>query len=673
MKSYNGRVGCIYSESNIFLTSPNSDVLPEPVWGIQDVRLRKQLHFGQHDPDFNPQFFSMSRAYLALIRIPDLNDYLNILWHLPSEVDFEPIDGFKLAAVPIGRFPKIQLDALEHALVTIYTRIDDAKFASSSSSSVASTTSSLRSHPKIKEYQGRIRYLLSQLSTAAAPYSESLMIWCICQRNLLQMDAFITWMLFIEPSWGKSEAWKTHPLRPVIGTITDQPLIAEQCFRAGIPVWYGRKLPVPSDVKVIHWHSDDSPLPKLFDVITKVLMADYTGKLAFPPSIFNSTLVSPTTPITSPPLTSTAGPSAISRISSSIPTSDSRSTPCTSNSHFKCSMQFAYLFDIDSRPKKNRSQSGQSTPSRNKFEQIESSLLPPAISTWARASSNVGKDFNHEQPLREGVSRGYPLPDAVMLANLSEGTRQGFLSMYLKLRELLLYRLQKLGMTASFMSNEDWRKILGLEYLRSKEGTQAAKTRQTLVNMLQSLTSTKETQLPNPEIDLSNLKNIIPQWKGQQYPDKIPDPICTEILNEIIRISFKTELLAADRYLFDPRSNTEEPPEDGEVVDELGVTSHSQRFDKIVAIPGLVTGNMGFGSPNKENRQEATYNLYRIMRGWGFGYGVSSKLERVVEPLRPSCEPSVHEIDNAEYHVAYHYICVFSDYFKRAPTIPRRF
>ncbi|KAJ3755853.1 hypothetical protein EV360DRAFT_85501 [Lentinula raphanica] len=345
MKSYNGRVGCIYSESNIFLTSPNSDVLPEPVWGIQDVRLRKQLHFGQHDPDFNPQFFSMSRAYLALIRIPDLNDYLNILWHLPSEVDFEPIDGFKLAAVPIGRFPKIQLDALEHALVTIYTRIDDAKFASSSSSSVASTTSSLRSHPKIKEYQGRIRYLLSQLSTAAAPYSESLMIWCICQRNLLQMDAFITWMLFIEPSWGKSEAWKTHPLRPVIGTITDQPLIAEQCFRAGIPVWYGRKLPVPSDVKVIHWHSDDSPLPKLFDVITKVvsfedenpphpvvysgslhscehyqLMADYTGKLAFPPSVFDSTLVSPTTPITSPPLTSTAGPSAISRISSSIPT-----------------------------------------------------------------------------------------------------------------------------------------------------------------------------------------------------------------------------------------------------------------------------------------------------------------------------------------------------------------
>ncbi|KAJ3816185.1 hypothetical protein F5880DRAFT_1441561, partial [Lentinula raphanica] len=88
MKSYNGRVGCVYSASNIFLTSPNSNVLPEPIWGTQDVRLRKQLHFGEHDPNFNPQFFSSSRPYLPLIRIPDLDDYLKILWYFPSEADF---------------------------------------------------------------------------------------------------------------------------------------------------------------------------------------------------------------------------------------------------------------------------------------------------------------------------------------------------------------------------------------------------------------------------------------------------------------------------------------------------------------------------------------------------------------------------------------------------------
>ncbi|KAJ3833072.1 hypothetical protein F5878DRAFT_665976 [Lentinula raphanica] len=693
MKSYNGRVGCVYSASNIFLTSPNSNVLPEPIWGTQDVRLRKQLHFGEHDPNFNPQFFSSSRPYLPLIRIPDLDDYLKILWYFPSEADFEPIDGFKMASVPIGRFPKIQLEALEHALVTIYTRIDDAKFASSSSSSdsllptptpaLSTIASSLRSHPKLKEYQGRIRYLLSQLTTAAAPYSESLMIWCICQRNLLQMDAFITWALFIEPSWGKAEAWRTQPLRPVIGTITDQPLIAEQCFRAGIPVWYGRKLPVPSDIKVMHWHSNDTPLPRLFDVITKAvsfedenpphriiysgslhscehyqLMADYTGKIAFPPSIFDSTL--PSSSITGSSLTPTAtgpsstGQSSLVRMTPSTSSSESRSTPY-------------------SRPKKIRSKSVPSTHSRNKFEQVESSLLPPGIITWAQASSDVGKEFDHEQPPREGISRGYPLPDAVMLANLSEATRQGFLSMYLKLRELLHYRIRKLGTTASFMSNEDWRKLLGLEYLRSKEGTQAAKARQTLVKMLESLTCKNNSGGPAVEIDLSNLKNIIPQWKGQQYPNNIPDAICTEILDEIIRISFKTELLAADRYLFDPKPNIEEGLEEGEVVYELGGMSHAQRLDKIVAIPGLVTGNMGFGSPNRSNRQEAVYNLYCIMQGWGFGYGVSSKLEHVVQSLRPDREPSVSEIDTAEYHVAYHYISVFADYFKRAPTIPHRF
>ncbi|KAJ3831956.1 hypothetical protein F5878DRAFT_667016, partial [Lentinula raphanica] len=628
---------------------------------------------------------------ISWIRTPDISDYLNILWHLPSEADFEPIDGFKLASVPIGRFPKIQLEALEHALVTIYTRINDAKFASSTFSASPSDfatpsptpstpSSNLGSHPKVKEYQSRIRYLLSQLATAAAPYSESLMIWCICQRNLLQMDAFITWMLFIDPSWGKADAWRTQPLRPVIGTITDQPLIAEQCFRAGIPVWYGRKLPVPSDIKVMHWHSNDTPVRRLFDVVTKVtsfedenppypiiysgglhscehyqLMADYTGKIAFPASIFDSTLPSPSTTITSPLSTSTTtAHSSTPRISPSTAPSESRSTPY-------------------SRPKKARSQSGPSTHSRNKFEQVDSTLLPPGIPTWARASSDIGKIFDHDQPPREGISRGYPLPDPVMLANLSESTRQGFLSMYLKLRKQLHYRIRKVGVTASFMSNEDWRKVLGLEYLRSKEGTQAAKARQALVNMLASLTSMNDHGGPAPEIDLSNLKNIIPQWKGQQYPNKIPDAICTEILDEILRITFKTELLAADRYLFDPKPTTDEALEEGEVVDELNVTRHAERVDKIVTIPGLVTGNMGFGSPNKSNRQEATYNLFRIMRGWGFGYGVSSKLERAVEPLGPNCEPSVNEIDNAEYHVAYHYISVFSDYFKRAPTIPHRF
>ncbi|KAF9075532.1 hypothetical protein BDP27DRAFT_1038908 [Rhodocollybia butyracea] len=263
MECYNGIVGRVYPEINIYLTSPNSDAIPEPVWGIQDVRLRRDLNLGEHDPNLNPQFFNMPTAYLALIRQPNLGDILSVFWQVPSEVDFEPLDGFKLAAVPLGRFAQMWLDALDHACTTVFLRINDSRPSSSTNSEstssylvstpapTPSSPSSLRSHPKIKAYMGRIRSLLAQLSSAAATYTESLMIWCICQRNVLQMDAFITWMLEVAPFWGKPEA-RSGPLRSVIGTITDQPTVAENCLRVGIPVWFGRNLPVPPEIKVAH-------------------------------------------------------------------------------------------------------------------------------------------------------------------------------------------------------------------------------------------------------------------------------------------------------------------------------------------------------------------------------------------------------------------------------------
>ncbi|KAJ3779433.1 hypothetical protein GGU10DRAFT_338030, partial [Lentinula aff. detonsa] len=95
LMSLDGRVGNILP-GNIIVTSPNSNFLFSPMLQPNErrVRLRKDNHFGQHDPLFCPQPFVPSQAHLALIRAPsaDTSHKWALAWKLPTESDFEPVD-----------------------------------------------------------------------------------------------------------------------------------------------------------------------------------------------------------------------------------------------------------------------------------------------------------------------------------------------------------------------------------------------------------------------------------------------------------------------------------------------------------------------------------------------------------------------------------------------------
>ncbi|KAF9073000.1 hypothetical protein BDP27DRAFT_1417465 [Rhodocollybia butyracea] len=77
-------------------------------------------------------------------------------------------------------------------------------------------------------------------------------------------------MLCVRPHWGETCSWRTDKTRSVVGGLTDTPDLAENCFQAGIPVWYAQKLPVTPDIHVITWHSEATPLPMLHSIIKKV-------------------------------------------------------------------------------------------------------------------------------------------------------------------------------------------------------------------------------------------------------------------------------------------------------------------------------------------------------------------------------------------------------------------
>lgn len=141
------------------------------------MRLRRQFHYGEHDPCFSPQPFDMQTPHLSLLRFPGPgtgDNHMTIWWSIPSEEDFEPIDGHKLSPNPLGYLPKAHIDILK-----------------SMSDLLTLSNMKMVTNLKVKEYCSRLHYLFTHLSTLAT-FSEALMVFCLIQRNCLELDGTST-------------------------------------------------------------------------------------------------------------------------------------------------------------------------------------------------------------------------------------------------------------------------------------------------------------------------------------------------------------------------------------------------------------------------------------------------------------------------------------------------
>lgn len=216
LKSYHALIGRRYPKERTIITSPNMKVLPEStLLGVQNIRLREGLHFGEHDPCFAPQPFNLSLApYLALIPFPGTLDH-KIFWVCPTEEEFEPIAGQRLSPVPLGRISESLVTTLEKCYLDM---VASPRAAAS------------KNDPKGREYRTRIRILSSRLLSPAT-FQQALVVWRLIQRNCLELHAHITWTADIKPIWGTEHAWKTEELAEVVGAITDKREIVEYCFR----------------------------------------------------------------------------------------------------------------------------------------------------------------------------------------------------------------------------------------------------------------------------------------------------------------------------------------------------------------------------------------------------------------------------------------------------------
>ncbi|KAF9070655.1 hypothetical protein BDP27DRAFT_1362340 [Rhodocollybia butyracea] len=270
--------------------------------------------YGKHDPILMPQFLDARVIYLSLIRQPDTKPPFHILWHRPEEDEFEPMDGFKLAELPIGRLQK--------------------------------------------EF-----------------------------RNILELDAYITWMLRVKPTWGEAQSWRSNKTHSVVGGITDKSDLAEHSFHAGIR--YDKTPPHP-----VIWDGSIKTLDYY------VAMSKHNRSIAFPVSVFDNPEPSPPSGATSAP------PQPPVTTCSSTASSLSAVTPRSSNmsSSGPGPVRTSHFDKLHKKPYPAVTP----RPGRSKFEASASPLMPPLVENWVKASREIGSSFNFSQKPPQGVTRGYP-------------------------------------------------------------------------------------------------------------------------------------------------------------------------------------------------------------------------------------------------------------------------
>ena len=177
-------------------------------------------------------------------------------------------------------------------------------------------------------------------------------------------------------------------------------------------------------------------------------------------------------------------------------------------------------------------------------------------------------------------------------------------------------------------------------------------------------------------IDVSRLQDLEVKWKGNVYENALPKDICHDILRDIFFISFVTEFLLADRFLYVLRpevvsTGVEEEEGECEVMDDLDATTREERNIKVMdAIPGLSEEVLGFGSPDLNLCQRTLYGFYWAMLGWTRMPGPHSSVCDAAEKLAARDVVAPDILDYAEYLLAHFYIAMFADFFKCAPVCP---
>ncbi|KAL0564799.1 hypothetical protein V5O48_017240, partial [Marasmius crinis-equi] len=283
------------------------------------------------------------------------------------------------------------------------------------------------------------------------------------------------------------------------------------------------------------------------------------------------------------------------------------------------------------------------------------------VVTWERNRLSASRPYcniaiipgHHRFDPNASAAQGYALPDPAFIAvSANEKTVAGFLTTWLQLRQVLMYRL--MSPTFQPLPTGDWRSILGIEMHGLKADTRAATKHREQEQMLQKCLISGKMQ---GAIDLSNLGSAPVEWHIQTLQPFMmpPIPITKEVLWELHEINFRYELIAVDRACYRGLSSA------AECQQEVLATIH--HFNTQIVPDTLDAGKEGFASTDSDTRRRALHDLYVVMEGW---VGSLGKLPRCLSDsaikarldIAETSTISTQEFNDLEYALIFHYVSV---------------
>jgi len=211
----------------VVITTPNADFIPQPRLGTVEVFPRSDLRYGMDDATLWPQFYIEQYPHLAAIRLNPKFAHARYaeLWWTPLGREFEES---KTAGVRgLGLFSCSEMTALERYKEDILRESKEQLMRTPSitisSARVVTTFSWVR-----------LRYNVGKFEEKALEVIEF-------QRNFLELRAALDYLIEYFPRM-HSQTSRAAVSSSIMGCFTFSPIITQEFFAAGIPVWLIRSI-----------------------------------------------------------------------------------------------------------------------------------------------------------------------------------------------------------------------------------------------------------------------------------------------------------------------------------------------------------------------------------------------------------------------------------------------
>jgi hypothetical protein len=213
--------------AGMVITTPNATYIPRPPSGNTEVVLRSDLRYGVDDATLWPQFHIEKYPHLAAIpsKVANPENYFSSLWWTPTRGDF--IQSLTSGLSGLGSIVCREMDQLDHCKRDI---MDD-------------TRRYLEQNPKdvvISAARSVTAFSWVRLSTILGKYEEKALEVTEFQRNWLDLRASLDYLQIYHPRMYTNDGYAS--VEPRVGCFTTQPIIAQEFYSAGIPVWLIRSL-----------------------------------------------------------------------------------------------------------------------------------------------------------------------------------------------------------------------------------------------------------------------------------------------------------------------------------------------------------------------------------------------------------------------------------------------